>query len=111
MYQSSCRRTGIGILLALTLLVTASAADRRSLRGVVTVEGEPAARAIVKLEDESTLMVRSFITDTQGRYHFAGLSTNSDYHVWAVRRGRRSGRKTLSRFSGAQVAIINLSLK
>jgi hypothetical protein len=66
--------------------------------------------AVVQLKDTKTLQVRSFITQQDGAYHFAGLSTNVDYELKAEHEGASSGTKTLSVFDGRKNASINLKL-
>ncbi len=104
-------------VLALTL-GTATAQSKhedtntRSLQGVVTDGSDQAVNgAVVQLKDTKTLQVRSFITQTDGAYHFAGLSTNVDYEVKADHDGASSGTKTLSVFDSRRQASINLKLK
>ena len=106
---------GAAILLALAF-GTASAQNRddsgtRTLNGIVTdAGGAPAPKAVVQLKDSKTLQVRSFIAQEDGGFHFAGLSTNTDYEVRAERDGASSGTKTLSVFDGRKAATINLKL-
>jgi len=84
----------------------------RSLEGVVADSaGKPVADAVVQLKDSKTLQIRSFITQQDGAYHFAGLSKNNDYEVRADRGDTSSGSKTLSVFDARKVATINLKLK
>lgn len=84
----------------------------RSVRGVVTdAAGKPVAKAVVQLKNTRSLQIRSFITEANGEYHFAGLSTNVDYELKAVEEGHASSSKTLSVFNSKKAATINLKLK
>lgn len=84
----------------------------RSVEGTVTYAGnEPVRGAVVKCKDTKTLEIRSYITDADGKYHFANLSTNVDYELWAEHNGRESRVETLSRFNGHKVANVDLRLK
>jgi hypothetical protein len=86
-------------------------ANTRTVQGAVLDAGDqPVAKAIVQLKDTKTLQVRSFITQQDGRYHFAGLSTNVDYELKAEHDGSASGTKTLSLFDSRKNATINLKL-
>ena len=86
--------------------------NTRSLQGVVTSsDGKPVEAAVVQLKDTKTLQIRSFYTQADGSYHFAGLSTNVDYEVKAQHNGVESPTKTLSVFDSKKNAIINLKLK
>jgi protocatechuate 3,4-dioxygenase beta subunit len=87
-------------------------ANTRTVQGAVLDASEqPVAKAIVQLKDTKTLQVRSFITQQDGRYHFAGLSTNIDYELKAEHDGSASGTKTLSLFDSRKNATINLKLE
>ena len=86
--------------------------NTRAVQGVVTdASDKPIAGAVVQLKDTKTLLIRSFITQDDGGYHFAGLSTNTEYELKADRNGSTSGSKSLSVFDGRKTAIINLKIK
>ena len=87
--------------------------NTRSVQGSVTDgSGKSAQGAVVQLKDMKTLQIRSFITQADGAYHFAGLSTNVDYELKAANQnGSESGSKTLSVFDSKKTATINLKLK
>ena len=87
-------------------------ANTRTVQGaVLDASDQPVNKAIVQLKDTKTLQVRSFITQQDGRYHFAGLSTNIDYELKAEHDGSASGTKTLSLFDSRKNANINLKLE
>jgi len=84
----------------------------RSVQGVVTDgAGKPVANAVVQLKDTKSLQIRSFITEANGAYHFAGLSSNVEYELKAVFEGHGSSPKTLGVFNSKKTAVINLKLK
>ncbi|MEZ5352417.1 MAG: carboxypeptidase-like regulatory domain-containing protein [Bryobacteraceae bacterium] len=86
--------------------------NTRSVAGVVRNEGDDIVEgAIVQLKDTKTLRVRSFITKSDGRYNFQGLSTNIDYELRARYQKAESPDKTLSVFDSRKEAIINLKLE
>lgn len=86
--------------------------NTRSVEGLVTDNaGNPVPGAVVQLKDSKSLQIRSFYTQKDGKYHFAGLSTNVDYELRAEHNGASSGSKTLSSFNGRKVATVNLKLK
>lgn len=107
-----------GIAAGLALIAFAAAAQNknedtntRTVQGLVTdAAGSPVAEAVVQLKDTKTLQVRSFRTQADGAFHFAGLSTNVDYELKADRDGASSGTKTLSVFDGRKTAEVNLKL-
>jgi len=83
----------------------------RSVQGIVTdASGHPAAKAVVQLKDTKTLQIRSFITDSDGSYHFAGLSPDVEYELKAGHEGASSPKKTLGVFNTQKTATINLKL-
>ncbi len=108
------RRWLIAAVLMATVSLGALAQDEggtRSVQGVVTdASNAPAAGASVRLKDTKTLQVRSFITQADGAYHFAGLSTNVDYEIHAEREGTSSASKTLSVFDNRKSSTVNLKL-
>ncbi|MGD1069233.1 MAG: carboxypeptidase-like regulatory domain-containing protein [Bryobacteraceae bacterium] len=108
-------------LVALLVLMLGAAAfgqkkekapAERTLSGIVTsVDGTPAAGAIVQLKNLKTLQVRSYIAREKGDYHFNGLGTDVDYEVKAEFNGHSSNTRTLSTFDSHPDAVINLQLK
>jgi hypothetical protein len=89
-----------------------SDAGVRSVQGVVTdSSANPVNKAVVQLKDTKSLQIRSFITNPDGSYHFAGLSPNVEYQLKAEYQGVSSARKTLSVFSSKKSITMNLKLK
>jgi hypothetical protein len=83
----------------------------RAVQGVVTDSGgKPAGGAVVQLKDTKSLQIRSYRTEADGAYHFAGLSTNTEYEIEAKHDGASSGKKTLSVFNTQKIATVNLKL-
>lgn len=114
------RRLLMTVVAVCALLgVVASAQNRkdedpntRMVQGVVSDNGgAPVAKAVVQLKDNKTLQVRSFVTQDDGAYHFAGLSTNVDYELKAERDGASSGTKNVSVFDSRKSVQVNLKLK
>lgn len=86
--------------------------NTRTLEGVVTNRAkQPVAKAVVQLENTKTLQIRSFITNGDGKYHFAGLSTDVEYKVKADYDGVSTSWKSLSVFNSKKTPLINLRLK
>src|SRR5579871_411355 len=113
----SLKPAGLRCCLGLALLaclLTAQNEDTgtRSVQGIVTdAGGMPVAGAVVQLKDTKSLQIRSFRTEADGMYHFAGLSTNVEYELEAKNDGVTSGKKTLSIFNTSKTANVNLKLK
>ena len=101
-----------GALLAIGLVMAQSEdTNTRTVQGVVSsAANAPQPGAVVQLKDTKTLQVRSFITQGDGNYHFAGLSTNTDYELRAEFEGMSSGTKTLTVFNNKKTATVNLKL-
>jgi hypothetical protein len=97
-----------------TVLAQSKSGDDTSTRGVegqvLDKGGAPVSGAVVQLKDTKTLQIRSFNTQQNGAYHFAGLSPNVDYELKADRDGVSSGVKTLTVFDSHKLATINLKL-
>lgn len=90
----------------------AEEASKRSLEGLVTDASENVVvGAIVKLKDQKTLGVRSFVTKEDGKYHFYGLSINSDYEVQAISSGMSSKARTLSVYDSRKNPNLDLKLE
>jgi hypothetical protein len=84
----------------------------RTVEGTVSnAANEPVSKAVVQLKNTKTLQIRSFITQEDGMYHFAGLSTDVEYQLKADRDGESTSWKTLSVFNSKKTAVINLQLK
>lgn len=87
------------------------AATERVVQGTVTnAGGQTVNGAVVQLKDMRSLEVRSFITQTDGGYHFTGLKVDDDYQLKADYSGATSGWKTLSIFDTRKEPVINLKL-
>lgn len=88
------------------------AASERTVTGSVTDgDNKFINGAVVQLKDERTLQVRSFVTQTNGAYHFTGLKIDNDYQVKAEYNGMTSGWKMLSIFDTRKEPVINLKLE
>lgn len=110
-----------GMACAIALLVCCAAFSQRndsnddtstrSVQGIVTdASSHPVAKAVVQLKDTKSLQIRSFIADSDGSYHFAGLSANVDYELKAEYDGASSPKKTLDVFNTRKTVTINLKL-
>jgi hypothetical protein len=85
--------------------------NTRTVEGMVTnAADQPVAKAVVQLKNAKTLQIRSFITQDDGSYHFAGLGSDVEYQLKADHEGATSSWKTLSVFNTKKTAVINLKL-
>jgi hypothetical protein len=81
----------------------------RSVSGrVLDQSGKVIVGAVVQIEDQKSLQVRSFITQEGGTYHFVGLSTNSDYRLTASKEGAISRSKVLRYLDSRKKVVIDL---
>ncbi len=102
------------VLLGAGLLAQKKSEDTttRTVEGVVSNSShQPVAKAVVQLKNTKTLQIRSFITQDDGSYHFAGLRTDVEYQLKAEHEGAATSWKTLSVFSSKKTAVINLKLE
>lgn len=83
----------------------------RTVEGRVTnAANQPVANAVVQLKNAKTLQIRSFITQADGDYHFAGLQVDVEYQLKADHEGATTSWKTLSVFNSKKNPVINLKL-
>jgi hypothetical protein len=88
-------------VLVLAILLGGQYRTRMVTGKVVDARGNTLPGAAVQLEDTITLVVRSYITQQDGCYHFAGLSDDVDYELRANYHGHWSDRKTISKFDSS----------
>jgi hypothetical protein len=69
------------------------------------------ANAVVYLQDQKTLEVRTFITQTDGHYRFGQLSSDVDYQIWAEFQGRKSKTRAISSFDSKKQFNFDLKLE
>ncbi len=102
------------IIVALVLcFATALAAQSqsRSLSGKVLDSSDRGIpKAIVYLKNTKTLVIKTYIADQDGGFHFPGLSQNLDYELYAESDGKRSDTKTVSSFDTRNKLQINLRI-
>ena len=70
------------------------------VHGVVTDQAAHSLKhAVVQIQNDRTLRVTSYITQADGKYHFARLKPDIDYEIKAEYDGFRSSTKRLSKFN------------
>jgi archaellin len=109
----SVRAACTAIVFLCTCLQAQSKAEEattRTVEGIVTAGKQPVANAVVQLKNTKTLQIRSFITQNDGSYHFAGLGTDVEYQLKADHEGATTSWKSLSVFDSKKTAVINLKL-
>jgi hypothetical protein len=97
---------------ALALLIAASLGAQyhpRDVSGVVTdARGNALPKVAVQIEDTHTLLVRSYITGSDGRYHFDDLNDDVDFVLKAHYHNFWSKPKTLSKFNPKPHPVVDL---
>lgn len=84
----------------------------RSVSGTVTDQnGNPVKGAVVLIENTALLRIRSYITQSDGKYHFTGLFWDVDYRLKAKYHGANGRTKTLSEFDSHDAKVINLEVR
>lgn len=113
------RTTSLAIaLLAMVVLVVAApraiAQDFgfKQLQGkVLSAQGAPVPGAIVYLENSRNNDIKSYISDKDGTYHFADISADTDYTIWAAFKGRKSSTKIVSSLDSRKKVFLDLHMK
>ena len=74
-------------------------------------DGQPQANAVVYLQDQKTLEVRTFITEADGHYRFGQLASDVDYQLWAEFKGHKSKTRAISSFDSKKQFNIDLKIE
>jgi len=86
--------------------------SHRDVAGMVMLQDEsPVSGAVVKLKNLRNLQVRSFITQTDGKYVFQNLSSSVDFELKAEFKGMASATKALTIYDTRLDPVINLKLE
>ena len=80
-------------------------------QGEVVHNGAPAEGAVVYLENPQSLAIKSYLTEANGQFHFANISPQTDYEVWAEQNGVESKHKFISQFSSHSKFVFTLKLQ
>ncbi len=106
--------TRFTVLLTLVLVMSLAASaevQSRFLAGkVLDSSDQGIPRAIVYLKNTKTLVIKTYIAEQDGAYHFPGLSPSVDYEVYAESNGKRSDVKSVSSFDTKPRLNINLRI-
>ena len=86
------------------------AQSMRVVQGLVlNADGQPQLNAVVYLQDQKSMQVRTYITEAGGRYRFGQLSSDVDYQLWAEYKGHKSKTRSISSFDSKKE--LNFDLK
>jgi hypothetical protein len=84
----------------------------RVVQGIAqNAESLPQANAVVYLQDQKSLEVRTYITEADGRYRFGQLSSDVDYQLWAQFKGHKSRTKSISSFDSKKQFNFDLKIE
>ena len=84
----------------------------RVVQGIVlNSDGQPQANAVVYLQDQKSLEVRTFITEADGHYRFGQLSSDVDYQLWAEYKGHKSKTRAISSFDSKKQFNFDLKIE
>ena len=107
-----------GCVVVLMLIAMVPAAGRAQNFGLKNLQGkvydandQAISGAIVYLKNSRNNDIKTFLSDKDGGYRFAGLSADTDYSVWAAYHGKKSGTKAVSSFDSRKVVYIDLKIK
>jgi hypothetical protein len=95
----------------LTLAQTLGQAVRVVQGNVLNSDNQPQGNAVVYLQDQKTLEVRTFITEADGRYRFGQLSSDVDYQLWAEYKGHKSKTRAISSFDSKKQFNFDLKIE
>lgn len=105
-------------LMTLALLAALPSAGRAQDFGLKNLQGKvfdasdaPINGAIVYLKNSRNNDVKTYLSEKDGAYRFAGLAADTDYSVWAAYQGRKSGTKPVSSFDTRKQVYIDLKIK
>jgi hypothetical protein len=83
----------------------------RVVQGIVRDSSDqPQANAVVYLQDQKSLEVRTYITQADGRYRFGQLSSEVDYQLWAEYKGHKSKTRSISSFDSKKEFTFDLKI-
>jgi hypothetical protein len=112
---SGVRWWAIGLLLlslaALPAVSLAQSIAVRVVQGTVQdTDSKPIANAVVYLQDQKSMGVRTFITEADGNYRFGQLSSDVDYQLWAELKGHKSKTRSISSFDSKKQFQFDLKI-
>ncbi|MGC2619738.1 MAG: carboxypeptidase-like regulatory domain-containing protein, partial [Acidobacteriaceae bacterium] len=78
---------------------------------VLSPQQAPVGGAIVYLENSRNNDIKSYISDKDGTYHFADISADTDYTIWAAFQGKKSPTRILSSLDSRKKVFLDLHIK
>lgn len=100
-----------GVASAIAPRAAAQDFGYRQMQGKVYGDhGQPINGAVVYLSNSRNDNVKTYISDTDGSYRFAGLADDTNYTVWAAYKGKKSSRRTLTTFDQRKQVYFDLHI-
>jgi hypothetical protein len=99
------------VVLAMSFAASAEVQSRFLGGKVLDSSDQPIPHAIVYLKNTKSLVIKTYIAEQDGAYHFPGLSPNVDYELYAEANGKRSDTKNVSSYDTKPRLNINLRIE
>lgn len=104
-----------GLLLLLLAcsanLAQSLAQSARVVQGMVQSTNDQAQpNAVVYLQDQKNLEVKTYITEADGHYRFGQLNSDVDYQLWAEYKGHKSKTRSISSFDSRKQFNFDLKI-
>lgn len=116
--SASARRTRLACMLialagvALISPVHGTAQSSRVVQGrVIDTQEKPQPNAVVYLQNQKSLEVRTYITTEDGSYRFGQLGSDVDYQLWAKYQDSKSKTRSISSFDSKKQFNFDLKLE
>ena len=71
---------------------------------------QPQPDAVVYLENQKSMEVKTYVTAADGRYRFGQISSEVDYQLWAEYKGHKSKTRSISSFDNRKLYTFNLKI-
>jgi hypothetical protein len=99
------------LLACLASLPQSLAQSARVVQGVVrSANDQPQPNAVVYLQDQKSLEVKTYITEADGHYRFGQLNSDADYQLWAEYKGQKSKTRSISSFDSRKEFNFDLKI-
>jgi hypothetical protein len=106
MWLIVCFLAVLGVMLG-----SSTAQNLRVIQGRVVDSNEQSVQnAIVYLEDQKSMEIKTYITEADGKFRFGQISSDVDYHVWAKYQDHKSKTKSISSFDSKKLFDFELKI-
>lgn len=106
MWLIVCFLAVLGVMLG-----SSPAQNLRVIQGRVVGSNEQSVQnAVVYLEDQKSMEIKTYITEADGKFRFGQISSDVDYHVWAKYQDHKSKTKSISSFDSKKLFDFELKV-